>query len=99
LFPIQHEVFINITKRFGHLALFFWDELKANTIYVVWRPKAFLPEKFTVLNTKHRFPCSIKSEKAVESTDMVTTLVLNVPEIVSEMIACGAGAIKDVEFK
>ena len=25
-------------------------------MYLIWRPKAFLPEKFSILNATHKFP-------------------------------------------
>ena len=55
----------------GHLALFFWNEMEANEIYVLWRPKALLPSPFGLLNAKFKslITSSFKKSKGKEERE------------------------------
>jgi hypothetical protein len=99
LFPVQHDVFKIIREKYGHLALVFWSEVMGDSLYLIWKPKAFLPEKFTVLGTVHRFPCVSDSDLKQEEGSLVTTQVLNVPAIISEIFSEGRGVFADFEMR
>ena len=94
--PIQYEVFQNIRNSFGHLALFFWNELKGDKIYLVWRPKVTMAERFSVVNTRHRLP-SGTSDSQTSSTS--TVMLFDAQSVVTEIIALANGCISDVEFR
>ena len=70
----------------GHLGLFFWNEIDANSIHAVWRPKSFLPNKFSVVNASHKMPCD-------------GMMILDVQAVIAEIISLGKGLIVDVEFR
>ena len=40
------ECVLELRRRFGEIALFFYDSIKADAIYVVLRPSFFLPTTF-----------------------------------------------------
>jgi hypothetical protein len=86
-------------EKFGQTALFFFNEVKSDYLYIIWKPKSFLPEKFTVLGTVHKFPGTSDEDSNAGNGPIVTTHILNIPGIVSEIFAEGKGVFADLEFK
>lgn len=99
MFPVQHDIYKIIREKYGHLALVFWSEVVGDSLHIIWKPKAFLPEKFTVLGTVHMFPCVSDSDRKQEENSLVTTQVLNIPAILSEMFSEGSGVFADIEMR
>ena len=94
--PIQYEIFHKIQSTYGHLALFFWNESKGDKIYLVWRPKVTMVERFSVVNTQHRLPSGI-NDSSSSSTSAV--LLFDAQSVVTEIIALADGCISEVEFR
>lgn len=43
-----------LRREFGHIALFFWNAMEGDEIYIVWRPAFFLPQPFRATGEAHR---------------------------------------------
>jgi len=85
--PVQEEIVARLRETFGDVALFFWNGIKGTEISIVWKPSAFLPEKLKILHVTNRIAVGTEGS-AVGGT----LSVLNTVELVTRMLACGAGA-------
>jgi len=78
--PIQEEIVGKLRRDFGDVAVFFWNGLSGQDILVVWKPAAFLPSKFGIL-------------QAANKVVLESSAILNTAQIVTKMIALGEGAL------
>jgi hypothetical protein len=90
--PLQVEVLNLLTEEFGHLALFFINNLKGDQIGIRWKPSAFLPARFSMLQCRHHY---ISSSGEAGSSG---TMVLNAAAVVAEMVNRSNGLVESVSF-
>jgi U3 small nucleolar RNA-associated protein 22 len=83
--PIHERVVRKLRCAFGDLALFFWSDLRADRIGVLWRPIDFMPKKFSVTTSRHTLVAESFS-------------VRNASEIVKEMLALSDGMLTSSSF-
>ena len=91
-----------LVKRYGGMALFFmaggeggWRE----GVAVVFRPRAFLPSSFAVLQTRGKLPVKVQVEGEGEGGREgggVPVLLPNVAEVMSEFRRLGEGIVDEV---
>jgi hypothetical protein len=91
-----------LVRRYGGMALFFmaggeggWRE----GVAVVFRPRAFLPSSFAVLQTRGKVPVKVKGEGGREGGKEgggMPVLLPNVAEVVSEFRRLGEGIVEEV---
>jgi hypothetical protein len=77
---IQEEIIGKLRRDFGDVAVFFWNGLSGQDILVVWKPAAFLPGKFGIL-------------QAANKVVLESSAILNTAQIITKMIAVGEGAL------
>ena len=87
--PVQSTVVAKLRKCFSHVALFFWNGCRGDELYIVWRPKVFLPHGFSLLQTRYKMDLSLWKSAEDEKSKKENFMVLNVPEILCEMIVAG----------
>jgi hypothetical protein len=87
--PVQEEVVAKLRNQFDDFALVFWNGLEGHEVNLVWKPAAFLPEKFKILSSSNRIAIT---GTAAASQDSLSS-VLNVAEMVVKMVAVGDGAL------
>lgn len=92
--PLQEEIVEDLRATFADDALFFWNGLAGGEVGVVWRPKAFLPSKFSILNCQDRLPCS-GGGAVGNGGDAAGYTLPNVSALLKRMIAIGDGLIVD----
>ena len=88
--PIQEKIFMQLNKAYGDIAMFFWDGRSASEIGVMWKPKMFLPQKFSVLHTKNRL--------VMMGNNGHSSNIMNVSEIVKQMISLSGGLLASANF-
>jgi len=81
-----------LKKRFEHLALFFFDAIVPNGVYVVWKPQSMLPRCFSVMESAYSNIVQLDDSTSIHVTP-------NVPEIVFEFKHLGQDIIADVLMK
>lgn len=91
-----------LVKRYGGLALFFvaggeggWRE----GVAVVFRPRAFLPSSFAVLQTRGKVPVKVQMEGEGEGgreRGGLPVLLPNIAEVISEFRTLGEGIVDEV---
>ena len=86
--PFQYRYVQKLRKRYGRLALFFFNQLEGNQVGVVWKPDAFFPQSFSVATTLHQ---------TISATQGIG--VVNVATVVSDFIVIGEGIIDEVIIK
>lgn len=94
--PVQ-ELLADLTRKFGHLALFFVNGVTSSEILLTWKPQAFLPSKFRAITSN----CLVTLPKLAASEDEESTrgyAIPNIFEIVSEMQQLGDGVIRQISF-
>ncbi len=100
--PIPHYI-QELKQSFGDIALFLYDELGGDTIAVVWKPKAFLPQPMKISQMFCRTPVILPSsiadqqKKQKKQGDQVVMLVPNILEIVSSFKKIGEGLVESVQ--
>ncbi|CAM9356162.1 unnamed protein product [Chrysoparadoxa australica] len=85
--PLQ-ELVEGWRHRFGHLAIFFWNELSPTTVAVVWRPKTFLPRAFAPLECSYAQP--------VDTGEGSHFLVPSVFEVLHDMQVTAGDLISEI---
>ena len=98
---MQEEVVAELRRQFAHVALFFWNGLAGADVGVVWRPRAFLPQKFAILNCDDRTPCGTSGSGGGNSSvgagaGSSDYTLPNVPALIQRMLAVADGLIADV---
>ena len=83
--PVQEEIVDTLRREFDDVALFFWNGIKGNEVGIVWKPAAFLPDKFKILRCTNRI--------AVTTSKQETLTVFNATELVTRILAAGEGAL------
>lgn len=83
--PFQSEYVSKLRNQFGHLALFFYNQLQGTEVGIVWKPNSFCPRNFSALHSLHR--------TFVHEKSMAT---INVPNLLSEMVSMGNGIVDRV---
>ena len=73
------ELVSELKNRFGHLALFFYNQYTPEVICILWRPSAFKTESFAVKTSEHKRPLTINGW----SKDSL--VVTNYEEVLSEI--------------
>jgi hypothetical protein len=100
---IQAAVVDSLRRRFGDIALFFWNAAKGDLLGIVWKPKAFLAHSFSILDCRNVLP--IASTGSVAATAAANTsdggaksdcVVMNITKIISDMVAASDGVIADI---
>uniref|UniRef100_K3WBL1 Nucleolar protein 6 n=1 Tax=Globisporangium ultimum (strain ATCC 200006 / CBS 805.95 / DAOM BR144) TaxID=431595 RepID=K3WBL1_GLOUD len=99
--PVQ-QLLEDLTARFGHLALFFINDVERSAILLTWKPQAFLPTKFRAIASN----CLVTLPKAHDEDDATTTdgeaagsrsyAVPNVFEVLSEIQRMGEGMVESI---
>jgi hypothetical protein len=74
-----------------------FSSLSGDYIGVVWRPHAFLPKRFSVLESKFRIIAAHGDEAGSVSTSGAM-MYANAVEIVADMVASSEGLVDAVEF-
>lgn len=95
--PLQTEVMQHLRANFHSQCLFFWNHLEGRNIYVVFRPKAMVPQKFSIMKTHHMLP-QASSDSAEEAESGSDQLAFNTSEVVAEMMSIGRGLIDQVVY-
>lgn len=106
--PVQ-QLLDDLTAKFGHLALFFFNGVERSAILLTWKPQAFLPIKFRAI-TSHLLTTLPKAlgdddegdddnengagDAAASSRAFA---IPNVFEVLSEIQRLGDGMIESVE--
>ena len=67
--------------------------MSADTIRIVWRPVAFLPQKFSLRYTSNKVICM---EGDVNKDDALA--VVNVASTIAEIIKLSDGLVEDIIF-
>jgi hypothetical protein len=78
-----------LEEEYGELALFFTNPLHSTLIAVLWRPAAFLPSAFAVLQSRRHMPAAGSA---------APMLVPNVMEILAEWKFKGQGLVSHIEL-
>ena len=84
--------------------------MEGRSVHVVFKPKAMLPMKFTILKTHNMLPLVLTETKTEtengiaddnvsdNNTNNNDSMVLNIGEVVSGMVAIGGGLIDNVIY-
>lgn len=75
--------------KYNKYALFFWNGLKGDAIYIMWKPAAFLPKKLTILESTLRQPVSFDDSG---KGDQLT--ITNIAELLTNIISACDGLVK-----
>ena len=86
-----------LEKRFGHLALFFYDAVSGRSIGVTWRPAAFQLSPLKVAQSEHLMPTTAGANTAGPATKLKPNAVPNVVEIIAEMQQLGEGLVEQID--
>ena len=89
--PLQAEVLESLQEEFGHLALFFLNNLRGDQLGVRWKPSAFLPARFSMLQCRHHYISSGAGGAG-------GVMVLNAASVVAEMVNRANGLVESVAF-
>jgi hypothetical protein len=92
---LQSDLIAKLRRRFGSIALFFWNASIGNSIGVVWRPKMFLVKSLSILQARDKLTIESIDNNSINST---LGVINNIPEIVSEMIYLSQGLISNAKF-
>jgi hypothetical protein len=84
-----------LTKTFGGFAIFFWNGLKGDEIGIMWRPRVFLTQNFSVMECSSRIV--IPDDTNVGGS--VAPTVVNVASILSDIIAACDGMVADISIR
>ncbi|GAB9470483.1 Nucleolar protein 6 [Globisporangium polare] len=110
--PVQ-QLLDDLSAKFGHLALFFFNGVERSAILLTWKPQAFLPVKFraitsNLLVTLPKSPQDETSSTVAEDEDTGegggesggsrSFAVPNIFEVLSEIQRLGDGMIDSVEM-
>eukprot|EP00003_Mantamonas_plastica_P025625 TRINITY_DN506_c0_g1_i7.p1 TRINITY_DN506_c0_g1~~TRINITY_DN506_c0_g1_i7.p1 ORF type:complete len:967 (+),score=365.77 TRINITY_DN506_c0_g1_i7:130-3030(+) len=99
--PVQCYI-SDLQMRFGEFALFFYNETCPHTVYVSWKPKAFVAQPFKLVQSSYRFPVDVDmgsgSSSSSSSNKIQSATVPNIFEIVAEFKAVGEGLVDQVMF-
>ena len=94
-----------LRTQFGCNAVLFWNELRADRVAVVFRPKQFLAQSFTVLQARHKLLVipeqAVTSKGGSEETasaPLHSTLV-NVSQVLASMVESSLGVIESFDLK
>ena len=60
---LQEEIIRDLRRQFGQFALFFWNGITGDTVHVVWKPAAILPQNMAILDCAGRFPIESSSKE------------------------------------
>jgi hypothetical protein len=98
---IQAAVVDSLRRRFGDIALFFWNAAKGDLLGIVWKPKAFLAHSFSILDCRNALPiASVNAATAAANTSdagaKTDCVVMNITKIISDMVAASDGVIADI---
>lgn len=93
--PSQEFVFNKLRQHFKDDALFFWNGVTGRELGLVWRPKLFLPQKFSILNSKNR----VAVGEGGDSDDQAHIVLPNIAEIISKIIAASDGLLTKAVVK
>jgi hypothetical protein len=91
-YPVR-ELLDRLQSTFGELALFMVNELHTDVIAVVFRPRAFLPTTFSVMQSRHMLPVRAEAGKGYKSQPL---MLPNIPEILMQFRAMGVGVVGEV---
>jgi len=76
----------------------FWNELRADRVAVVFRPKQFLAQSFTVLQARHKLLVTSEANDSEESAPLHSTVV-NISEMLASMVESNQGVIESFDLK
>jgi hypothetical protein len=90
-----------LEQRFGHLALFFYDVFAGREVFMVWRPRSFLPTAFKVTKTSLSMPICIDDggqhkQKQRKTKEAPPQAIPNISEVLSEVRSVGEGVVSRV---
>ncbi|DBA04390.1 TPA: hypothetical protein N0F65_009986 [Lagenidium giganteum] len=96
-----------LQKKFGHVAYFFHNAIQPDSIYITWKPQAFVPAKFRAI-TSNYLVCLPKLSSAVadsganaereEDANVRSYAVPNIFEVTSEIRELGQGIVTDIKL-
>ena len=92
--PLQNEVLKKLENEFGHLAIFFFNNIHGDQLGVRWKPDAFIPARFSLLQCRHHYISS-----SLTDSDKTGTMILNAAAVVAEMVNRSDGLIESVVYK
>ena len=88
--PVQKYVQV-LEANFGTFAVFFFDQLGGNTIGVAWRPSAFLPQAFRVIDSHGKIAIELPNTKRK------CQMIPNISSILEDFKILGKGMVDSVE--
>jgi U3 small nucleolar RNA-associated protein 22 len=92
--PLQEEFIQNLRHKYGRLALFFWNGMVGDELYVIWKPRALLP--YTSISTLQMKNCLAILDEAAGSKQPYC--IMNISKIVTEMVALGNETVVEVVY-
>ena len=88
-----------LEKRFGHLALIFYDAVSCRSIGVTWRPAAFQLSPLKVAQSEYLMPTTAGvKHTAGPATKLKPNAIPNIVEIIAEMQQLGEGLVEHVDI-
>ncbi len=90
--PVQEALVVSLREAFGDIALFFWNAQRATEVGVLWKPAAFMSNKFSILESRNKLAL------LSEDTTATSITVLNITEITAQMLRIGDGLFKQIRF-
>ena len=89
-----------LRRQFGCNVVLFWNELRADRVAVVFRPKQFLAQSFTVLQARHKLLVTSEANDSEESAAAsLHSTVVNVSEMLASMVESNQGVIESFDLK
>lgn len=98
--PLQEDAVQRLRVLFGSSALFFWNAVRGDQVYVVFRPKAFLPHKANVMQWRRALVLDSKESGASGSGSGANNIkcITSATTVIAEMISVAADVITSVDF-
>lgn len=94
--PLIAEAVQKIRLVFGHLLLVFWDDILARDISIIFRPGAFMPQKFSILHSRYTTPVETSIGDGKSSSNGFS--VVSVSTVMAEILMIGKGLLEKVKF-
>ena len=84
---LQEEIVAAMRAQFGHLALFFWNGITGDSIHIVWKPAAFIPQSFGILDCAVGFPLPDLNEGGNNGGEGAGLMAFNALEIIGRILS------------
>lgn len=92
--PLQEEFIQSLRQKYGRLALFFWNGMVGDELYIVWKPRALLPyASISTLQMRNCLPI------LDEGGSKQPYCIMNISKIVTEMVSMGDETVTEVMYQ